>query len=78
MTTQPMSQTKASSIGTAQSGERDLSMNERRRRPSDLDAEENERWTQQCAELDRALGQGDEARALHALAMLDRLRYGCH
>ena len=67
MSTQPISQTNGSSIG----------IDERRRRPDDLDAEENERWKQQCAELDRALGQGDAARALHALAMLDRLRYGC-
>ena len=78
MSTQPMSETKGSSIRIAQSGERDLSMNERRRRPDDLDAEENERWEQQCAELDLALEQGDAARTLHALAMLDRLRYGCH
>jgi hypothetical protein len=52
-------------------------MNERRRKPDDLDAEESARWERLCAELDRGLEQGDGDRVLHALAMLDRLRYGC-
>jgi hypothetical protein len=51
---------------------------ERREKPADLDAEESARWERLCAELDRGLEQGDAARARRALAMLDRLRYGCH
>ena len=48
-----------------------------RAKPADLDAGESERWDQQCSELDLALERGDEAGSQHALAMLDRLRYGC-
>ena len=48
-----------------------------RAKPADLDAVESQRWDQQCSELDQALQRGDEARAHHALAMLERVRYGC-
>ena len=46
-------------------------------KPEDLDAVERQRWDEQCSELDQALKRGDTARSRHALAMLDRLRYGC-
>ena len=46
-------------------------------KPADLDARESQRWDHECCELDRALERGDEAGSQHALAMLDRLRYGC-
>jgi hypothetical protein len=57
--------------------ERGPQLDQRRNRPDDLDAGESARWELLCAELDRALDEGDGARALHSLAMLDRLRYGC-
>jgi hypothetical protein len=66
MRTQPTRQTERGEL-----------IGERRRKPDDLDAEESERWERLCAELDRALEQEDGTRALYALAMLDRLRYGC-
>lgn len=50
---------------------------ELRSKPADLDAAESERWDEQRAELKRALDQGDLTRTRHALAMLERLRYGC-
>ena len=49
----------------------------RRRKPEDLDAGENQRWEEHCAELDRAVEEGDGPGMLRALAMLERLRYGC-
>ena len=49
-----------------------------RRKPEDLDSAESARWEQRCAELDRGLEEGNEARTRRALAMLDRLRYGSH
>jgi hypothetical protein len=49
-----------------------------RRKPEDLDPAESARWEQHCAELDRGLEEGNEARTRRALAMLDRLRYGSH
>jgi hypothetical protein len=48
-----------------------------RRKPEDLDSAESQRWDEQRTELERALEQGDPARTRHALAMLERLRYGC-
>ena len=46
-------------------------------KPEDLDPAESRRWDEQRAELERALEQGDLTRTRHALAMLERLRYGC-
>ena len=48
-----------------------------RSKPEDLDQAESRRWDEQRAELKQALEQGDPTRTRHALAMLERLRYGC-
>ena len=56
---------------------RDKQIHGPRTKPEDLDADESQRWDQQCSELDQALKRGDTTRSRHALAMLERLRYGC-
>ena len=45
-------------------------------RPPDLDAGEAARWDEYRAELEAALANDEPGRALHAQAMLHRVRYG--
>ena len=78
MSKQPMTQSRENSGGIARLGVRDMLTEAWLRKPEDLDAGESQRWEQHRAELDRAVKQGDAARTLHAVAMLERLRYGCH
>ncbi|MBN1527845.1 MAG: hypothetical protein JW895_02225 [Thermoleophilaceae bacterium] len=46
--------------------------------PPDLDPEDTARWEAYRGELDAAIADDESDRALHAQAMLDRVRYGSH
>ena len=78
MSRQPLTQSREKSVGIARVGVRDRLTEAWLRKPDDLDAGQSQRWEQHCAELDRGVEEGDAARTLHAVAMLERLRYGCH